>query len=105
MISADNSGFFLNRPPKKLKLKLKTQAKNSKKKPQLQGGSFLPSRKTQGKNWILRIFLKKLKGLGSTFCVIHIVSYSRSDAEFHTKFLHDIKRNTGSETKCHTHGS
>ena len=41
--------------------------------------------------------------IGSTFCVIHIVSYSRSDAEFHTKFLHDIKCHTGSETKCHTH--
>ena len=40
---------------------------------------------------------------GSTFCVIHIVSYSRSDAEFHTKILHDIKCHTGSETKCHTH--
>ena len=40
---------------------------------------------------------------GSTFCVIHIVAYSRSDAEFHTKILHDIKCHTGSETKCHTH--
>merc|ERR1712079_514901 len=54
--------FFLTSAAKKTKTQAQNSSQKLKKKTQPQGGSFLPSRKTQGKNSILRIFLKKLKG-------------------------------------------
>ena len=58
-----SAGFFLTSAAKKTKTQAQNSSQKLKKKTQPQGGSFLPSRKTQGKNSILRIFLKKLKGL------------------------------------------
>ena len=62
-ISLCNSGFFLTLAAKKTKTQAQNSSQKLKKKTQPQGGSFLPSRKIQGKNSILRIFLKKPKGL------------------------------------------
>ena len=54
----------------------KTQAKNSRKKTQPQGGNLLWSRKTEEKNSILNLFLWKLNFLrGQTF-------YAISDAKY-----------------------
>ena len=57
------SGFLLTSAAKKTKTQAQNSSQKLKKKTQPQGGSFLRSRKTQGKNSILRIFLKKLEGL------------------------------------------
>ena len=61
--------------------KTKTQAQNSsqklKEKNQPQRGTFFRSRKTQGKNSILRIFLKKLKGL-HLLCYFYYQIFSKS---------------------------
>ena len=69
--------FFLTPAAKKTKTQAQNSSKKLKKKTQPQGGSFLPSRKTQGENSILRIFLKKLKGLDLLCCFYYqIVSKS-----------------------------
>ena len=65
--------FFLTSASKKAKTQAQNSSQKLKKKTQPQGGSFLPSRKTQGKNSILRILLKKLKGY--TFYAIFIIKY------------------------------
>ena len=58
-----SQAFFLTSAAKKTKTQAQNSSQKLKKKTQPQGGSFLPSRKTQEKNSILRIFLKKLLDL------------------------------------------
>ena len=69
--------FFLTSAAKKTKTQAQNSSQKLKKKTQPQGGSFLPSRKTQGKNSILRIFLKKLKGL-DLLCYFYYKIFSKS---------------------------